>query len=81
MALKRGLQSGALKQAKGTGAAGSFRLGESKASSGHVRKTRKPRAKKTSTGRKSTGVKKPQVKRARKVPVICFYYKSRMCQC
>lgn len=59
MALKRGVLSGALKQAKGTGAAGSFRLGE--ASGGGVRKTKKPRAKKTSAAQQSTGMKKPRV--------------------
>ncbi|XP_041347143.1 histone H1-delta-like [Gigantopelta aegis] len=56
-ALKNGVQSGILKQAKGTGAAGSFRLGEKKAE-------KKPAAKKTAV-EKPKKVKTP-IKKATK---------------
>ena len=59
-ALKRGVATNSLKQVKGTGASGSFRLAEHKAAEGKVKKARKPKAKKAS------GEKKPAAKKAAK---------------
>uniref|UniRef100_F1LAA1 Histone H1.X n=1 Tax=Ascaris suum TaxID=6253 RepID=F1LAA1_ASCSU len=56
-ALKRGVSTGALKQTKGTGASGSFRLGEGKKT--ETVKAKKPAAKKTTAG-KAPVVKKPK---------------------
>ncbi|VDK23322.1 unnamed protein product [Anisakis simplex] len=70
LALKRGVANGALKQTKGTGAAGSFRLGEVKKSEvakKRVGDTPKPRtptkspAVKKSPGRKPNSLKKVAV--------------------
>ncbi len=55
-ALKSGVKNGALKQAKGTGASGSFRLGEAKKST-KAKKTAAPKPKKTVKSPKK--VKKP----------------------
>uniref|UniRef100_A0A914ZRA1 H15 domain-containing protein n=1 Tax=Parascaris univalens TaxID=6257 RepID=A0A914ZRA1_PARUN len=68
-ALKRGVSSGALKQTKGTGASGSFRLGEGKKT--ETVKAKKPAAKKTTTGRapvvkKSKSPKKATVAKPKK---------------
>ena len=65
LSLKSGVKSGALKQAKGTGASGSFKLGEVKKP---AKKTTKPKAakpKKTKTPKKKA-VKKPAAKKADK---------------
>ena len=51
MALKRGVTAGNLKQVKGTGASGSFRLGDKAAKSPKKAAAKKPRAKKATTGR------------------------------
>ncbi|XP_070194095.1 histone H1-delta-like [Littorina saxatilis] len=55
MALRSGTKSGGLKQSKGTGASGSFRLGEK------PKATAKP---KPATGKKSQTSKKPAAKKA-----------------
>ena len=60
MALKAGVKSGAIKQAKGTGASGSFKLGEVKKA---AKKATKPKAAKP---KKAT--KKPAAKKAAKKP-------------
>ena len=59
MALKAGVKNGSLKQSKGTGASGSFKLGEKAA--------KKPKAKKATKPKKATSVKKPK-KAATKKP-------------
>lgn len=59
MALKAGVKNGSLKQSKGTGASGSFKLGEKAAT--------KPKAKKATKPKKATSVKKPK-KAATKKP-------------
>ncbi|KAB7504900.1 Histone H1.0-A [Armadillidium nasatum] len=70
LALKRGVQSGDLKQVKGVGASGSFRLvkadAETKPKKAAVKKAKKPAAKKPST--KKTGVKKTTKKKVAKKP-------------
>ena len=43
-ALKAGVKAGTLKQAKGTGASGSFRLGEKKVAAAKPKKAKKPKA-------------------------------------
>lgn len=57
MALKHGVKSGSLKQSKGVGASGSFKLGEKKVE-------KKPKVK------KAPKIKKPKVKKAIKKPKI-----------
>lgn len=52
MALKAGVKNGTLKQSKGTGASGSFKLGESA--------VKKPKAKKAAKPKKAAAVKKPK---------------------
>ena len=52
-ALKSGVKSGSLKQSKGTGASGSFRLGEAK-------KAAKPQKKKTAAVKPKKAVKSPK---------------------
>ena len=61
LALKSGVTKGALKQAKGTGAAGSFRLGEVKKV---AKKATKP--KKATPAKKKSAVKKPAKKAGEK---------------
>ena len=70
LALKRGVAGGALKQVKGTGASGSFKLAEKPKP---AKKAKKPAAKKTpkktakkSTPKKKTAAKKPAAKKAKK---------------
>jgi len=59
-ALNKSVTGGHLKQSKGTGAAGSFRIGESKM----AKKTKKVAVKKAATGKpKKTGVKKSATKK------------------
>ena len=77
MALKSGVAKGTLKQSKGTGAAGSFRLGDAKAEkpkkATKPKAAKKPAAKKTpkKTAAKKTGAKatpkakKPAAKKAK----------------
>ena len=57
MALRAGVKNGSLKQSKGTGASGSFKLGAVK-----VDKPKKPKAKKAKTPKKE---KKPKAKKAK----------------
>jgi hypothetical protein len=62
LALKAGVTKGILKQSKGSGASGSFRLGEAE-------KTKKPKAKKTSAAKpkpKKPKAKKPAGEKAKK---------------
>uniref|UniRef100_A0A183V9Z3 Putative histone H1.6 n=2 Tax=Toxocara canis TaxID=6265 RepID=A0A183V9Z3_TOXCA len=59
LALKRGVSTGALKQTKGTGASGSFRLGEGKKAETAKKKAKKSAAKKVA-GEKKTAAKKPK---------------------
>ena len=67
MALKRGVAKGTLKQSKGTGASGSFRLGEKKAAKKKAPKAKKPKSpKKKKVAKKPAGEKKPKAKKAAK---------------
>ncbi len=61
MALRAGVKNGALKQTKGTGASGSFRLGEKKAAAKPKKATKKPKA-----AAKPKAAKKPKAKKAAK---------------
>ncbi len=61
MALRAGVKNGALKQTKGTGASGSFRLGEKKAAAKPKKATKKPKA-----PAKPKAAKKPKAKKATK---------------
>lgn len=66
-ALKRGVAKGTLKQAKGTGASGSFRLGDKKASpKKKAVKAKKPKSPKKKAAKKPAGEKKPKAKKAAK---------------
>lgn len=56
MALRAGVKNGSLKQSKGTGASGSFRLGETKAK--QAKKVKKPKA-----AAKKPKAKKPKAKK------------------
>lgn len=58
-ALKKGVVAGNLKQVKGTGASGSFKLADKLSSKGPAKKSKKPAAKKA---------KKPAAKKAKKTP-------------
>ncbi|KAK6164968.1 hypothetical protein SNE40_023775, partial [Patella caerulea] len=58
-ALKNGVKSGVIKQSKGTGAAGSFKLGDVKAEKPKVKK-----AAKKSPAKKTAAAKKPKAKKA-----------------
>merc|ERR1712226_209123 len=60
IALRNGVKSGALKQSKGTGASGSFRVGEKNA----AKKPKKPAAKKAKKPKKAAA-KKPAAKKAK----------------
>ena len=60
-ALKAGVKAGTLKQAKGTGASGSFRLGEKKVAAAKPKKTKKPKA-----AAKKPAAKKPKATAAKK---------------
>lgn len=68
MALKAGVKNGALKQSKGTGATGSFRIGEkAKKAPAAVKKAKAPVAakpKKSATAAAGKGAKKPIAKKA-----------------
>ena len=62
-ALKAGVKAGTLKQAKGTGASGSFRLGEKKVAAAKPKKAKKPKAaakKPAAKKPKAAGAKKPK---------------------
>ena len=69
-ALKAGVKAGTLKQAKGTGASGSFRLGEKKVAAAKPKKAKKPKVaakkpkaaavKKPKSPKKKTAAKKPK---------------------
>ena len=66
-ALKAGVKAGTLKQAKGTGASGSFRLGDKKVAAAKPKKAKKPKAaakkpaaKKPKSPKKKTAAKKPK---------------------
>lgn len=59
IALRAGIKNGTLKQSKGTGASGSFRLGEAK------KAAKKPKAKKAKKP-KAAAAKKPKAKKAKK---------------
>lgn len=79
LALKRGVSGGSLKQVKGTGASGSFKLAETKAKKAPKKKkpaAKKPAAKKTAPKKKATPkkakkpvAKKPAAKKAAKKPM------------
>ena len=58
-ALKAGVKAGTLKQAKGTGASGSFRLGEKKVAAAKTEKAKKPEAA-TKKPKAAGAAKKPQ---------------------
>ena len=59
MSLRAGVKNGSLKQSKGTGASGSFRLGESaKKSPAKAKKATKPKAVKPKKAKKPAGEKK-----------------------
>merc|ERR1712168_607153 len=70
LALKRGVASGALKQVKGVGASGSFKLVKAEKPAAKPKKVvKKPAAKKTpakKTSAKKTATKKPSPKKATK---------------
>lgn len=78
MALRAGVKNGSLKQSKGTGASGSFRLGETKAkkaikvkkpkSAAKKPKAKKPKAKKPATEKKVKKAKSPKKAKAAKKP-------------
>ncbi|VDM40810.1 unnamed protein product [Toxocara canis] len=68
-ALKKGATSGFLKQTKGVGASGSFRLGDKK-TEGHKKVARKPAAK------KAHGEKKPKKAAAAKKPAAAHKKKA-----
>ena len=51
------MTTNALQQVKGTGASGSFRLGEQKAAEGKVKKERKPKVKKAAGEQKPAAMK------------------------
>ncbi|MFH4981667.1 hypothetical protein AB6A40_008376 [Gnathostoma spinigerum] len=63
IALKRGVVAGALKQVKGTGATGSFRLGQKVA-------VKKPKASKTAKPKKAAAAKKPKAKSPKKAKKV-----------
>ena len=65
MALKAGVKSGSLKQSKGTGASGSFRIGE-KPKKAKAKKPKAPKAKKAAAApkKKVEGAAKPKAKKA-----------------
>ena len=64
MALRAGVKNGSLKQTKGTGASGSFRLGEKKAAA-KPKKAKKPKAA-TTTKKPKAAAKKPKAKKSAK---------------
>ncbi|XP_064610334.1 histone H1-delta-like [Liolophura sinensis] len=69
MALKAGVKSNALKQSKGTGASGSFRLGESaKKAAPKLKKVKKPKAAKPKSPKKAKSAKPKAKKPAAKKP-------------
>ncbi|KAK6034406.1 linker histone H1 and H5 family protein [Cooperia oncophora] len=71
LALKRGVMKGDLKQVKGSGASGSFKLGEKKAAAPAAKKSiaKKPAgAKKPKSPKKATSAKKPKAEKKAKSP-------------
>ncbi|KAL7078327.1 hypothetical protein ACQ4LE_002209 [Meloidogyne hapla] len=64
MALKKGVQTGYLKQIKGIGAGGSFVLGDGKIDETSLKPAVPTKAKKAKSPAKAAGVKKPSVKKA-----------------
>ncbi|KAK0043697.1 histone H1-delta [Biomphalaria pfeifferi] len=73
-ALKAGVKAGTLKQSKGTGAAGSFRLGEKKAEKKPkakkvaVKKPKSPKKAAAAKPKKAAGAKKAATKSPRRLP-------------
>jgi len=65
MALKKAVSTGVLKQVSGTGAAGSFKLGEAKEKKPKVKKPKAAKAAKKPKATKPAGEKKPKVKKAK----------------
>lgn len=73
MALRAGVKNGTLKQSKGTGASGSFRIGDKKekvakkpkVARAKKPKAKKPKAKKATKAKKPAKAKKPKVKKAK----------------
>ncbi|XP_076436171.1 histone H1-like [Babylonia areolata] len=65
LALRAGVKAGTLKQAKGTGASGSFRLGEKKVAAAKPKKTKKPKSPKKPVAKpkKPKSPKKPAAKK------------------
>jgi len=67
-ALKRGVTSGALKQVKGTGASGSFRIGDKAAKPKKAKKPAAKKAKKSAGSPKKASASKPKKARKPKSP-------------
>ena len=67
LALRAGVKNGSLKQSKGTGASGSFRLGEVKKAK-PAKKAAKPKAAKPKKAKSPKKAKKPAAKKAAKKP-------------
>ena len=65
LALKAGVKAGSLKQAKGTGASGSFKLGEKPKAAKPKKAAKKPAAKKAAKPKKAKSPKKPAAKTAK----------------
>jgi histone H1/5 len=66
LALKSGVKSGAIKQSKGTGASGSFKVGEAKKAAKKAAKPKAAKPKKAISPKKKAGAKKPSAKKAAK---------------
>ena len=65
LALKAGVKAGSLKQAKGTGASGSFKLGEKPKAAKPKKAAKKPASKKAAKPKKAKSPKKPAAKTAK----------------
>ncbi|XP_076450187.1 histone H5-like [Babylonia areolata] len=65
LALRAGVKAGTLKQAKGTGASGSFRLGEKKVAAAKPKKAKKPKSPKKPAKKPAAKAKKPAAKKAK----------------
>jgi histone H1/5 len=63
LALKAGIKNGTLKQSKGTGASGSFKLGEVKKAAKKATKPKAAKPKKAKTPKKKVAAKKPAAKK------------------
>ena len=66
LALRAGVKTGALKQSKGTGASGSFRMGEQKKVAKKAAKPKAAKPKKAKTPKKKAAAKKPAAKKSDK---------------